>query len=297
MNAHRSPRTVPSILLFLTLGLLAGCAGSQDPWGDPESGLILTYRMPEGQTRQYAVAFDQTHSLSAQGQERSFGNGRTIDFSAAPASSSDGNLLMTVTIDAMTLTIDTPQGANELDVMKIREQSFDLTLSPLGRVLDSGRAAEVTYFLGGAGDQGIDNDFRYLFPVMPEGPVRVGETWTHQSGTPGNSFNPETTIDMQVVNTLAGYETIDGMECAKITSEFTGELVTEGESKPGMAITGGPVTGSGVWYFAYKEGLLVKATRTVLATTEVQMGGPGTPPFPAKEETKIEVGLVTEVAG
>jgi hypothetical protein len=283
------------MLTFLTLGLLVGCAGNQDPWGDPESGLILSYRMPEGQTQHYAVAFDQSHTLSAQGQERSFGNGRTIDFSATPAPSSDGNLPMTITIDAMTLTIDTPRGSNELDVQKIREQSFDLTLSPSGEVVDIGKAAEITYFLGGAGEQGIDNDFRYLFPVMPEKPLQVGDSWTHPSGTPGKSFNPQTFIDMRVVNTLAGYETIDGMECAKISSEFSGELVTEGDPKPGMAISGGPVTGSGVWYFAYKEGLLVKASRTVVATTEVQMGGPGTPPVPAAEETKIEIGLVTEV--
>ena len=87
------------------------------------------------------------------------------------------------------------------------------------------------------------------------------------------------------------------MECAKITSEFTGELVTEGESRPGMSISGGPAEGSGVWYFAYKEGLLVKSSRTVRATTEISMTAPGSPPVPAVEETKIEIGLVTEVGG
>jgi len=253
--------------------------------------------MPEGQTLQYAIAYDQVHTLSTVGQERSFANRRTIDFSAAPAGSPDDNLLMTITIDAMTLTLDTPRGENTLDVMKIREQSFDLTLSPLGEVLDSGKAAEITYFLGGAGEQGIDNDFRDFFPGLPDGPVRVGDTWTHKSGVPGRSFNPETSIEMESVNTLEGFETIDGMECAKITSQFTGELVTAGDSAPGTAVSGGPVRGSGTWYFAYKEGLLVKAARTVIATTEVALGDPSVPPSPVSEETTIEVGLVKKVAG
>ena len=298
MNVHSSPKTVLSILLaVMTVGLLAGCAGNQDPWGDPESGLILTYRMPEAQTLQYTVAFDQTHTLSAMGEERSFHNGRTIDFSAVSAGSADDNLLMTITIDDMTLRLASPRGENTLEVEKIRGQSFDLTVSPLGEALDVGRAAEVTYFLGGAGEQGIDNDFRVFFPGLPEGPVRVGDTWSHESGLPGKSFNPETSIKMTSVNTLQGFETIDGMECAKITSQFTGELVTEGESRPGMAINGGSAEGSGVWYFAYKEGLLVKANRTVSAMTEIAMGDPSVPLVPAVEETKIEIGLVQEVGG
>lgn len=298
MNVHWSPRIVALVLLVvLSIGLGTGCSGKQDPWGDPQSGLILTYRMPEDRTLQYALAFDQTHTLSAMGQERSFANRRTIDFSATPAGSSDGNLLVTITIDAMNLTLDTPRGENTLDVMKIREKSFELTLSPLGQVLDSGEAAQITYFLGGAGEQGIDNDFRDLFPGLPDGPVQVGDTWTHKGSVPGKSFNPETSIELESVNTLEGFETVDGMECAKITSQFTGELVTAGESTPGTAVSGGPVTGSGIWYFAYKEGVLVKATRTVRATTEVDMGDPGSPPVPAVEETKIEVGLVKEVAG
>jgi hypothetical protein len=281
----------------MTVALLAGCAGSQDPWGSPESGLVLTYRMPEAQTLQYTVAFEQTHTLSAMGEERSFGNGRTFDFSAVSAGSTDENLLMTVTIDSMTLMLDTPRGKNELDVQKIRDQSFDLKISPLGEVLDTGRAAEVTYFLGGAGEQSIDTDFGAFFPELPDGPIRVGETWTSEGGIPGKSFNPETSIRMTSVNTFEGIETIDGMECARITSEFTGELVTEGESRPGMAISGGPVEGSGVWYFAYKEGRLVKSSRTVRATTEIAMAEQGSPLVPAVEETKIEIGLVTEVGG
>ena len=298
MNVHRSPRIVPSILLVaMTIGLAAGCAGNQDPWGDPQSGLILTYRMPEAQTLEYAVAFDQTHALSVRGEERKFGNARTIGFSAASAGPSEGNLLMTITIDAMTLTLDTPRGKNTLDVKKIQGQSFELSLSPRGEVMDAGKSAEITYFLAGAGEQGIDNDFRDLFPGLPDGPVQVGDTWTYRGGTPGKSFNPETSIDMESVNTLEGFETIDGMECAKITSQFTGELVTEGESSPGTAVSGGSVTGSGVWFFAYKKGLLVKVTRTVRATTEISLGEPGSPPVPAVEETKIEVGLVKEVAG
>ena len=172
-----------------------------------------------------------------------------------------------------------------------------LTVSPRGEVLDSGRAAEVTYFLGGAGEQGIDADFGDFFPGLPEGPVKVGDSWSYEGGIPGNSFNPETQIVMTSVNTLEGYETIDGMECAKITSTFTGELVTEGESSPGTAISGGPVEGSGVWYFAYEEGLLVKATRNVRARTEIAMMDPGSPLVPALEETKIEIGLVPKVGG
>jgi hypothetical protein len=298
MNVHRSPKIALSILLAtIAVGLLAGCAGTQDPWGDPESGLIMTYRMPEAQTLKYTVAFDQTHTLTAMGQERSFGNGRTFDFSTESAGSADENLHMTITIDAMTLMLGTAQGMNELDVQKIREQSFDLTVSPRGEVLDTGTAAEVTYFLGGAGEQGIDADFGDFFPGLPEGPVKVGDTWSYEGGIPGNSFNPETSIRMTSVNTFEGLETIDGLECAKITATFTGELVTEGDSSPGTAISGGPVEGSGVWYFAYKEGFLVKADRTVRARTEIAMTGPGGPPVPALEETKIEIGLVTKVAG
>ena len=297
MNVHRSPRIVPSILLVvLTVGLAAGCAGNQDPWGDPESGLILTYRMPEGQTLQYTVAFDQTHTLSIPDEERRFGNGRTIDFSATPVASPDENLVMTITIDEMTLRFDTPRGVNELDVKKIREQSFELKMSRLGRVLDSGEAANFTYFLGGAGEQGIDKDFGDFFPGLPDQPVRVGDTWTYRGGIPGNSFNPETSILLTSVNTLEGFETIDGMECAKITSEFNGELVTEGQSTPGTVISGGPVTGSATWFFAYKEGLLVRANRTFRAETTIAMGDPGRPPVPAVEETKIEISLVEDVA-
>ena len=72
--------------LFLALVLVmavvvAGCAAKKALWGDPESGLILTYRMAEDQALQYKSSSEFVQNLEISGQTIEVTSNRILSFS------------------------------------------------------------------------------------------------------------------------------------------------------------------------------------------------------------------------
>ena len=79
MNQPRNPRILPLFLpALLAVVLLSGCAAKRNVWGDPATGVTLTYRMPEERVLRYETTIDQSQRMDVGGQSRQFGYGRTI---------------------------------------------------------------------------------------------------------------------------------------------------------------------------------------------------------------------------
>jgi hypothetical protein len=168
-----------------------------------------------------------------------------------------------------------------------------MDLSPAGEVLGfSGDSAEMKYILAGDFEQSIEVDFRNLLPMLPDVPLKVGDSWESSGQLPGESYNDETTTRLEFTNTLEGLETVDGLECAKIAVEMTGYLDTVGQPAPGLAVSDGEVIGEATWYFAYKEGHLVRMVTEVQSRAIQDLGGSAVPPTPVTERTVIELDLV-----
>jgi len=286
--------TFPLVLLVsLAIGLSAGCAAKKQSWGDPRTGLVLTYRMPEDQSLRYQSTIEQTHSMRGMGgRSRAFDASRTIELSVKSEGTDEENQQLTITIDRLEFRLETPRGEMGREVSEIAGKSFEMVLSARGEELSLSGADTVVYDLGPVGRQNVEDMFVTFFPDLAPGPVRVGETWTSTSTTTDKAYSSGAMVNLESVNTLEGLETIDGVECVKITSAIGGTMEGTSADPREIAAVAGAIEGAGVWYFAYKEGVLVKMTTSVRVTGEMTMGGQQGIPMPMTQETTVETRLL-----
>jgi hypothetical protein len=286
-----SSRLVFALILSAAV-VLSGCAAKKALWGDPQKGLILTYRMTEGQELQYASSSDFAQNLEISGQQMQVNSERTLSFSVKQKGMKGGNHVLGVTIDSMELTIDSPQGGLSPDMSGVVGKSFDMTLSSLGKEAGLSGAKQIKYSVGMQGERNIASEFEAVFPDLAAEPLKVGGTWTTRDTIRVEDGASKITITLKSLNTLVGYETVMGMECAKISSDVTGAMEGEGEQGGQPLVFGGEVTGDDTWYFAYKEGLFVKNASNGAVEGEITVGGPGGMVIPMQQTTKIETALV-----
>jgi hypothetical protein len=279
--------------LVIAIGLLAGCAAkTANPWGDPKTGMILQYRMAEDQVLKYQTSGEQTQNMEIMGQAISTQSSSESGFSIKSKGIQEGNLLLGVTIDSMSMNISTPQGEMSPDMSTVMGKSFEMTLSPLGKELDVSGAESIRYDLGAAGTRSIGTNFQAAFPDLAGKPVKIGDTWTSTDTIIEKTGELEVRINFESVNTLEGFETVDGLECVKVTADITGTLQGKGEQMGMQLDIQGEVQGTGTWYFAYKEGFFVKDSVTFSSDSTITTSGAQALTIPVNQETRMETKLV-----
>ncbi|UCE21060.1 MAG: hypothetical protein JSV46_02160 [Candidatus Aminicenantes bacterium] len=279
--------------LVIIIGLLAGCAAkTADPWGDPKTGLILQYRMTENQVLKYQTSGEQTQNMEIMGQSIETQSSSGIEFSVKSKGLQEGNLLLGVTIDSMNINISSPQGELSPDMSTVRGKGFDMTLSPLGKELDVSGAESIRYDMGAAGSRSIGSNFQAAFPDLAGKPVKIGDSWTSTDTIIEKTDELEVRISFESVNTLEGFETVDGLECVKVTADITGALEGKGEQMGLQLAITGEVQGKATWYFAYKEGIFVKDTTSFSSDSTITTSGAQALTIPVNQETKMGTKLV-----
>jgi hypothetical protein len=277
---------------FLVIGLLAGCAAKTMPvWGDPETGMILQYRMPENQMLTYE-SWGETHQVAeVMGQTIETDISSSNNFTAESKGKVENDHRLTITIGGMSLKIQSTQGELEPDMSSVIGKSFDMVLSDLGKEVELIGADEIKFDLGPEGTRSVSSGFQDIFPNLADHPVKIGDTWPDESTITEETDSGETIIHFTGVNTLAGFETVGGMECVKITGEGTGTIESKGEQQGMELVTTGEIKGTSTWYFAYKEGIFVKQMNegTVEGTIDVPSQGIQ---IPYTREAKSGINLV-----
>jgi hypothetical protein len=259
--------------VIMAIFILAGCAAKhQLPiWGNPQSGLILQYRMAEDLALRYQLTIEQTQDVEVMGQQIK---------------------TETNTIDSMKIKINSPQGELTPDMTTVEGKSFDMIMSRLGKELDLSGAESIQYDLGQAGKRDLASNFQAIFPDLADKPVKVGDTWTSKDTITEKVGSGEIKISLESLNTLAGFETVDGLECAKITAKITGTLEGGGEQMGADLAFKGEIEGSDTWYFAYKEGFFVYEKVDVLTKGSVSVRGPQEMSIPMAQNMRIETKLI-----
>ncbi len=281
------------IPILIVIGFLAGCAAkTADPWGDPETGLILQYRMTENQILKYQMSGEQIQNMEIMGQSIETQSSSESGFSVKSKGLQEGNHLLGVTIDSMSINISSPQGELSPDMSTVLGESFDMTLSPLGKELDVSEAESIKYDMGAAGSRSISSNFQAAFPDLAGKPVKIGDTWTSTDTITEKTDELEVRINFESVNTLEGFETVDGLECIKVTAGITGTVVGQGEQMGVQLAIEGEVQGKGTWYFAYKEGIFVMDTTSFSSDSTITTSGAQAMTIPVNQETKVETKLV-----
>ncbi len=278
--------------IFLAVCMLTGCAAKTAPvYGDPQTGVILQYQMPEGQVLKYD-SWGETHQISdVMGQTIEMDISSSNAFTVKSNGQEENNHQLTITIDGMSLKIQSTQGELEPDMSTVIGKSFDMVLSSLGKEVELIGADAIEYDLGPEGTKNISSGFQDIFPNLADRPVKIGDTWPDESTITDKSDSGETIIYFSGINTAVGFENVDGMECVKITTEGTGMIESKAEQQGMELVTTGEIKGTATWFFAYKEGLFIKQINefTVEGTVDVPSQGLQ---IPFSREMTAEIKLV-----
>ncbi len=278
--------------VFLGICILAGCAARRPYWGDPQTGLILQYRMAENQVLKYQLTIKQSQDVEIMGQQMKTETKGEIGFTAKSKGIKENNQQLGITIDSMIINIKSPQGEISPDMSSVKGKSFDMTMTTLGKELDLSGAESIQYDLGQAGKRDLSTNFQAVFPDLANKPVKIGDTWTSRDNITEKIGKGEIKISLESFNTLEGFETVDGLECAKITAKISGILEGGGNQGGANLAFKGDIEGSETWHFAYKEGLFVKQITEVFTKGTVSISGPQEMSIPLAQNMKIEVKLV-----
>jgi hypothetical protein len=177
------------------------------------------------------------------------------------------------------------------DLKPVVGKSLDMVLSPLGAEVDVTGAEAITYELAG-NPRSAATFLKVFFPDLPANPVKVGDSWPSSYVIEEKSGPTSVRMEFQSLNTLEGWETVDGMECARITAKVTGTISGTGKQQGFDTSTDGTAKGKDVWYFAVKEGIYVKATSELAAEMTTSLTGAQSMTIPSTQTRTGEVKLV-----
>ncbi|MEN6561128.1 MAG: hypothetical protein ABFD52_10175 [Acidobacteriota bacterium] len=291
MNARIAPIARTALAAAATLVLAAAVpAAAAGPQAKPGRAVVLEYKMPAGRSLTYKLQSAQTQVMEVQGQamDTKIASTNTVTFKSKGMK--DKNLLLGVTIDEMASTVtNSMQGDMSPDFSQVKGKSFDMVLSPLGSEVDVSGAEAIT-FSTAAETRDVSAQFKAFFPDLPGKPVKVGDTWPSSASLEQKSAAMSVRADSQYVNTFEGLETVDGMECARISSQVTGTVTGTG-NQMGMDLTmSGTSKGKTVWYFAVKEGIFVKSADETTSEISIDVSGAGMT-IPMSQTSKSEITL------
>ncbi|MBN2028875.1 hypothetical protein JW824_01405 [bacterium] len=275
--------------------LVFSCASKKPMWGDPQTGLILQYRIAQDQKLNYNVSINQTQEIdlmSLMGQVMETVTDVNLDFTMEGTGIDEQqNLSAQIKMDALDIAVSSMQGKTNINTSVLIGKSFGMSLSPIGRkeFIDIESVPKIN-FGEMSGEQSVKSYFMELFSELSANPVKIGESWTVQSEFTESTGNLDLLIKLESQNTLDGLETVDGMECARIQTQYTGTISGSG-TQGGMYMTlVGDLESTATWYFAFKEGLFVKEIEKQSLDAEIDLGDMGV--LPMVQNTTLETKLI-----
>ena len=202
------------VVLALVGGLIAFNAIGSESGGANAQALALTF--VEGDATTYTMHMTMNGQMDA---GELLGGSQALDMDVTQVVTwevtsvdADGVATITVTIDEMSGAVN----GMELPADASATPPMEIQIAPDGRILSAGglsfAGADLT---GGASFPGMGQ----MTPMLPDEAVEPGDTWT-QDFSQEVPFG-EGTIEFTSSSTLEGYEDVNGVNAAVVTTEYT----------------------------------------------------------------------------
>ena len=286
-----NPSGYGALLVFL-LSLFIGCAVQKHLWGDAKTGFILRYRPPIDSHPAYQVSSKVNQELEIMGQSMTTTVDSHIALHIALNKKQADDFKIQVTVESSSSKMQSMQGVMEPDMSNLWGKSFSMTLTPLGREMDIKGADALTYSMGGS-ERNLASTFQAIFPNLANNPVKIGDAWTSRDTIVVKEGDTDLLLTIVVENRLVGLEEIDGHDCVKVTATSKGKLSGTGFQNGADLLFDGAIESQESWYFAYKEGLLVRHMSDAKTTSEIKVSGPTDMTMPMTKTTKAETKLAS----
>jgi hypothetical protein len=199
------------------------------------------------------------------------------------------NLKLLITIDSLTTKTESMQGSTGGKIKDVGGKSFNLILSPSGKIIDASEAEKIEYSADGTQKSSMLQFFSHNFPEVPEKQVSIGDTWIKNDTLRAKTSTSITTQIVTSTNKFDGIEKINGVDCAKITSSITGNMQATVQNNGMDIFMNGPLQGNVTIFFALTEGYLVKQDVSSKVNGNIEITGAQNMTFPMVMETNSKV--------
>jgi len=239
----------------------------------PAHAIVLRYAPKVGVVTKHKVTLAGRTVASMEGMPQTMGleiTGTTFYTVKALSETPDRVRLETaVTGGKVTMKID--DGSQTQDIPKAKT------------VVELDRRARVVEVIeadagGGASPEDVMSAQNWAnlssFGALPEGDVKVGETWSEEAKIPTGADGPEITLNL--TSRLLDLTTYQGRKCAKIRTSLKGPIsfkTGDSESQSIEAMLSGQI----VWYYDYENSVDVGGQGTVGMDMKMSASGPGMP--------------------
>lgn len=289
-ETHKRDLIAVSVLVGIIV-LITACGSSEKL--DLNKEYKLEYRSYEYKDLKYKAVYNLKTFMEMQGQpmnaERVFDF--IYSFSVKEAEIENSHLL-SITLENIDAKMITALGQQKFDTRHINGKSFDMMISANGRELSYPHPDQLLRLDMGAmagGELNLEFILKYNFPELPDFPVKGDATWqeTFQRTQIEGSLQP--LVNINAVHQYVDVEKVDGYDCLKVKSSYKAEI--EGsEEQMGMNWTYiGKHEGSSTWYFAVKEGFVVKVSTKEKSKGIIKSTGDNPMEVPIQQEISVDI--------
>jgi hypothetical protein len=250
----------------------------------------LVYTYSESKVVSYISATAVTQTMDINGQTMNTLIQNNLSFKVKSLGSEADNLKLQIGIDSLSTIVESPNGSTGGKINDVKGKTFSMILSPRGKEIDVKEAAKIEYTVEGVPtSNNLEQYFKNIFPDLPEKAVTPGETWTKNDTITSVSTSSSTTQIINGINKFEGIEKINGFECAKITSTFTGTMKTTAQNMGMDIFYSGPIQGTVTLFFAIKEGYFIRQEVSSKMEGTIEITGTQNMTFPLRMDTKNKI--------
>jgi hypothetical protein len=246
----------------LTTVMITGCSMIGSMRGPKKYN--LKYDLPKGSTFAMKISRDDHFVRNIMGNEAVMDIKDVIEYGFEVKSSSKQGLTLELEYRNRSHQTDVPQFQAGVDFSSLvgSKAGFDISSrgEPSGFTgFEKLPVIRIPDQEASLGEAQYVSEIRQIFPILPDRPVSIGETWSykHVSDEPTEGGQIKITVDSNY--TLLEESEKDGFDCMKISAKYT--LNVEGEvSSGGMRFTvKGGGEGSDIIYFAQQKGMFLNS--------------------------------------
>jgi hypothetical protein len=259
--------------------------------GQSGNPVKLVYNYPANLPVRYITTGKVAQVMDFGGQTMEVNIKSAFGCTVKAAGKQDNNLNLEITVDTLGQSTESPNGFSGGAVADVAGKAFKIVIAPEGKSVDVSEAQKLTYTIEGSGETDISQTVSNFFPVLPSDPVKPGDTWnfTDSVTSKTNAMSMKMLVNSQ--NKLEGFETIDGIECAKISAVISGTRQMTVVNQGMDIYIKGPFSGTAEILFEIKEGYFLKQTVITKMTGNMEITSPQTMTFPVT----MDMTTVTEI--
>lgn len=245
-----------------------------------ENAVKLVYNYPAGTPVRYQTISKVIQDMDVNGQSMVVNVLSVLGCTVKSIGNADNNLVLEVTIDTLSQTIDSPGGMTGGAIRDAMGKSFSMKISPEGKETDMSGAEQVSYKTDDGTTTTAAQSFNEFFPNLPDSAINPGYTWSSTDTLTAKTSAMTMIMVIKSDNKFEGYEEFNGTKCAKITYTLLGSRNMKTQTQGMDIIVKGPLTGTGELFFSPEKGYFMRNVVKTRMTGQLEITSPESMSFP-----------------